>query len=191
MNAGIRSRARRDWPPGLEEPRAGYFVWKPPAKCRPYIEQQIPAGGIPIGRVQLEVAKQLVNDRILAIYRKAMASTRNPLEEFFDRPARDDSLSAWIAIYLGKIQSRNLAAATLKNIARRLENLPEDTKRLPVPAVTTRHIAEYLDSIQSDGVGRVTYLCKDWKHRISALGNGQVPRVHAAAWRILTQCTKT
>ena len=41
MNAGIRSRVRRDWPPGLEEPKEGYFVWKPPAKCRPYIEQQI------------------------------------------------------------------------------------------------------------------------------------------------------
>ena len=25
----------------------------------------------------------------------------------------------------------------------------------------------------------------DWKHRIFALGNGQVPRVHAAAWRML------
>ena len=50
------------------------------------------------------------------------------------------------------------------------------------------------DAWQSLGektVGRVTYLCKDWKHRIFALGNGQVPRVHAAAWRILTQCTKT
>lgn len=156
MNAGIRSRARRDWPPGLEEPKPGYFVWKPPAKCRPYIEQQIPAGGIPIGRVPLEVAKQLVNDRILAIYRKAMANNRNPLEEFFDRPARDDSLSAWIAIYLQKITTRNLAPATLKNIARRLENLPEDTKRLPVSAVTTRHIAEHLDSITSDGVARST-----------------------------------
>jgi hypothetical protein len=26
----------------------------------------------------------------------------------------------------------------------------------------------------------------DWKHRIAAAGNGQVPAVAAAAWRILT-----
>ena len=37
------------------------------------------------------------------------------------------------------------------------------------------------------GVGRVADGVADWKHRIFALGNGQVPRVHAAAWRILTQ----
>ena len=37
------------------------------------------------------------------------------------------------------------------------------------------------------GVGRVVDGVADWKHRIFALGNGQVPRVHAAAWRMLTQ----
>ena len=37
------------------------------------------------------------------------------------------------------------------------------------------------------GVGRVVDGVANWKHRIFALGNGQVPRVHAAAWRMLTQ----
>ena len=36
------------------------------------------------------------------------------------------------------------------------------------------------------GVGRVAPRMADWKHRIFALGNGQVPRVHAAAWRMLS-----
>ena len=35
-------------------------------------------------------------------------------------------------------------------------------------------------------VCRVAHGVADWKHRIIALGNGQVPRVRAAAWRILT-----
>ena len=37
------------------------------------------------------------------------------------------------------------------------------------------------------GVGRVVDGVANWQHRIFALGNGQVPRVHAAAWRMLTQ----
>lgn len=36
------------------------------------------------------------------------------------------------------------------------------------------------------GVCRVAHGVADWKHRIIAIGNGQVPRVRAAAWRILT-----
>lgn len=36
------------------------------------------------------------------------------------------------------------------------------------------------------GMGRVAPRMADWKHRIFALGNGQVPRVHAAAWRLLS-----
>lgn len=36
------------------------------------------------------------------------------------------------------------------------------------------------------GVGRVAPRLADWRHRIFALGNGQVPRVHAAAWRLLS-----
>lgn len=35
-------------------------------------------------------------------------------------------------------------------------------------------------------VCRVAHGVADWKHRIIAIGNGQVPRVRAAAWRILT-----
>ena len=35
-------------------------------------------------------------------------------------------------------------------------------------------------------VCRVANGVADWKHRIIAIGNGQVPRVRAAAWRILT-----
>lgn len=35
------------------------------------------------------------------------------------------------------------------------------------------------------GVCRVVNGVADWKHRIFALGNGQVPRVAAAAWRML------
>lgn len=35
------------------------------------------------------------------------------------------------------------------------------------------------------GICRVVNGLADWKHRIFALGNGQVPRVAAAAWRIL------
>ena len=35
------------------------------------------------------------------------------------------------------------------------------------------------------GVGRVAPRMANWKHRIFALGNGQVPRVHAAAWLLL------
>ena len=34
MNAGIRSKARRTWPRGLEEVRLGYFRWMPPADVR-------------------------------------------------------------------------------------------------------------------------------------------------------------
>lgn len=35
------------------------------------------------------------------------------------------------------------------------------------------------------GMDRVADGVANWKHRIFALGNGQVPRVHATAWRIL------
>ena len=46
---------------------------------------------------------------------------------------------------------------------------------------------ELLLQRQRDGImlGRVANGVADWEHRIFALGNGQVPRVHAAAWRIL------
>lgn len=37
------------------------------------------------------------------------------------------------------------------------------------------------------GVCRVVNGVADWKHRIFALGNGQVPRVAAAAWRMLNR----
>jgi len=35
-------------------------------------------------------------------------------------------------------------------------------------------------------VCRVAHGVADWKHRIIAIGNGQVPRVRAAAWKLLT-----
>ena len=37
------------------------------------------------------------------------------------------------------------------------------------------------------GVERITNSARNWKHRIFSLGNGQVPRVAAAAWRILSE----
>jgi DNA (cytosine-5)-methyltransferase 1 len=36
------------------------------------------------------------------------------------------------------------------------------------------------------GICGVATRMADWRHRIFALGNGQVPRVHAAAWRMLS-----
>ena len=47
-------------------------------------------------------------------------------------------------------------------------------------------VGEFLSWPTEPGVCRVADGVADWKYRIFALGNGQVPRVHAAAWRILT-----
>jgi hypothetical protein len=61
------------------------------------------------------------------------------------------------------------------------QSMPRAQKDWCILAACAGHWA-----IEYPGVGRLAHGVADWKHRIFALGNGQVPRVHAAAWRMLT-----
>ena len=141
MNAGIRSKARRTWPRGLEEVRPGYFRWMPPADVRHLIERPIPAGGFVIGKVSLKEAIAQVVAAFAEI--EGSASRQSLVDKIIGKP---ETVAEWIPIYLAAVEKR-VSSNTCANIRRMLARIPESVAHAPVAAVTTRQIADWLDTI--------------------------------------------
>lgn len=86
-----RDRRRRDWPPGLREPRPGYFYWRHPVTGK----------DMPIGRVSLAEAKQqanAANDYLLSqkpTLLERLTGAANTIGDLLDRmPAPENANTA-------------------------------------------------------------------------------------------------
>lgn len=145
MNAGIRSRKRRAWPAGLEQTASGKYRWQPPARMRPLITTPIPPGGFPLESATLADAIAEVE----AVYRTLapLRVQRTLLDRVTIGP---DTVADWVPIYLARVAARNVAQETVARIRRAVEAFAVGHGHLPVSAIGTRHVADYLVTIASE-----------------------------------------
>jgi len=144
MAANVRQRSRINWPRGLREVRPGYFAWEPPADVLPFLDSTPPAGGFVLGRITLQQAIAQVTEAYLHLHGKMQQ--KRLIHTVQSAP---DRVSEWIPTYLERVKAREVKADTIATARRYLAKITPILGHIAVPAITTRHIADYLATLAS------------------------------------------
>lgn len=143
MAARPRIRARRGWPRGLREPRPGYYTWEPPADVLPHLETPPPASGVfTLGRVTLDDAIAQVTEVMLHV-----AGKLNQNRLLHTVQGRQETVGDWLDRYAEIVAERDIATSTRNTIRQRLVKIRTAIGAHRIEAVTTRVIADHLDTL--------------------------------------------
>lgn len=133
MAARPRSKARKDWPAGLDEPRPGYFTWKNPITGTKHA----------IGRVDLTEAKLQALEALLHVKGQADES------RLVDRIRGDElTLGQWLGTWLDRLEADgDLAANTVRSYRSLARAVIAEKGSTPLRRTSVEVVADALDAI--------------------------------------------
>jgi integrase len=142
MAARRRSRARRDWPAGLREPKPGYYAWEHPETGKI----------IGIGRVPLADAK------LQAIEANLLLQGERGAPRLVDKlsGAAELTLGEWLDDWIGRLEGGGKKAQNTlrgyRTLARTVKSEPDDSPAglVPLARCSTAVIADCLEAIEKN-----------------------------------------
>lgn len=138
-----RSRARRDWPEGLDETKPGYYVWRHPTTGVRHA----------IGRVPLADAKVQALEALMSV--RGMAQAPRLVDRIGIAPgAGSMTVEQWLTAWADKTR-HEVTANTDRSRRGGIKAIAERIGSVPLPALTTRQVAEAVDEMATMRGGKM------------------------------------